>query len=310
MPSRPVGITDTGIGTGIADIDVMERPSSDIATTTTADPGSGGTTLAVTLRDLFPQSGTFKIRVENEIMYVTAGHGSGAGSFTVTRGQDGTTAVAHTAGVAVWYIVGVQRVEVIDGSRIITYKGRANTFRTPGRAGTAGQKILSIHNATGSPVKCRVNKMWVDVVHAAAAGVAPTVIPPIIRMWKVTVVPTNGNTLTKVPMDSSFTSDASITVRGDSSADGTGSTTTLTATLPAGTILTEEYGPRVLVVGTSASTFYEMFDRETFLDSDLDYVTLNALEGVVLFLDYTVATANPTSDHWIAGVEWEEYRVA
>ena len=37
MPSRPVGVTDAASGTTVAEIDVIERPSPDLTTTTTAD---------------------------------------------------------------------------------------------------------------------------------------------------------------------------------------------------------------------------------------------------------------------------------
>lgn len=75
-------------------------------TTTTADPGTAGTSLAVTSRTAFPQSGNFYIVVQasetdktnREIMLVTGGWGSGAGSFTVTRAQEGTTGVTHVSG--------------------------------------------------------------------------------------------------------------------------------------------------------------------------------------------------------------------
>jgi hypothetical protein len=75
-------------------------------TSTTADPGSGGTSLAVSNRSKFPQSGRFRLVVQQsesdksnrEIMYVTAGHGVGSGTFTVGRGLEGTTAVAHATG--------------------------------------------------------------------------------------------------------------------------------------------------------------------------------------------------------------------
>jgi hypothetical protein len=119
------------------------------------------------------------------------------------------------------------------------------------------------------------------------------------------VLPTNGTALTKVPIDSVLASNSAVTVLGDASADGTSSGTALTATLPAGTFLTQEFAPRfITAVG------YEMFDRETFFSADQEYVTLNALEGVALFLDYTLATQNPTTDTWVAGIEWEEYRLA
>jgi hypothetical protein len=35
-------------------------------------------------------------------------------------------------------------------------------------------------------------------------------------------------------------------------------------------------------------------------------VTLSQNEGVVVFLDYTVATMNPITDMWSATVEWSE----
>jgi len=46
----------------------------------------------------FPSSGDFRVTVENEIMLCTS---RSTDTLTVTRGQEGTTNVAHTAGVAV-----------------------------------------------------------------------------------------------------------------------------------------------------------------------------------------------------------------
>ncbi len=182
-------------------------------------------------------------------------------------------------------------------TEVVLFKGRACTFRTPGRAGTAGQKIMSIHNATASAVIVNVDKIFVDLVGTVVKAV--TVLPPIIRMWKVTVLPTNGTALTKNKIGGSSTSNASVTVLGDASADGTGSGTTLTATLPAGTFVSQEFAPRLI---TAAG--YEMADRlEFFGDSE---VVLNALEGLVIFLDYVLATQNPITDMWIAGIEWTE----
>jgi hypothetical protein len=188
-------------------------------------------------------------------------------------------------------------VPVSMAAAAATFKGRVSTFRTPGRAGTAGQKILSLHNATGSAVVVTVNKVIVDL--ACTVVKAITVLPPVIRLWKVTVLPTNGTALTKNKIGGSGASSASVTVLGDASADGTGSGTTLTATLPAGAIVTQEFAPRFV---TAAA--YEPADRIEFLGDTT--VTLGALEGLVLFLDYTLATQNPTTDMWIAGIEWSE----
>ncbi len=177
------------------------------------------------------------------------------------------------------------------------FKGRISTFRTQGRAGTVGQNIMALHNASGSAVTVTLNKVAVDLYCTVVKAV--TVAPPIIRLWKVTVLPTNGTALTKVKIGGTTTSNASVTVFGDTSADGTLSATTLTATRPTGTVITQEYAPR-LITGAG----YEMADRMEFLGDTK--VELGALEGVVLFLDYTLITQNPATDMWIANLEWTE----
>jgi hypothetical protein len=301
MPAAPVGVTDTAPGSGVADIDVIIRASPEIFTTTTADPGAAGTSLAATLRDAFPQSGNFYVKVENELMLVTAGQGTGAGSFTVTRGQLGTTAVAHAIGVRISYGVSVQRVEPIDATKQISYIGRASTFATLGRAGTTGQKVFAIFNGASSKVRVDVHKLSADVMQT----VAKVVEPAKIRAWRVTTLPTNGNNVTKVPEDSSLSSDTNVAVLQDSSADNTGSTTTLTATLPAGTVLDQEWVARALtLVG------YEQFDKSQMLIDEDDICTLLPGEGIVVFLDYTVATANPVTDKYLIQCRWKEYTLA
>jgi hypothetical protein len=307
MPARPIGVNDAAIAAAVADVDMMERASPDIFTTTTADPGSAGTTLAVTANARFPQSGQFKIKVEKEIMYVTAGQGTN--SWTVTRGQDGTTGVAHAIGVRVSYVTAVQRVEPIIAGKEYSYLGRASTFRTPGRAGTAGQKIFAIHNSTTSPLLVDVDKILVDFITTVAIGKVGTIIPPIVRLWKFTAVPTNGTALGKVPEDSALASNAQVTVWGDASADGTGSGTTLTVTLPAANILTQCVAPnRVFgTTGTGTNPWMEDAGRMIFLPDEDEVITLRALEGLAVFLDYTVATANPVTDFWLVSCRWKEY---
>ena len=179
------------------------------------------------------------------------------------------------------------------------FTGRASTFRIPGIAGTVGQKLMSIHNATGSTIVVDVHKVVVDVLQTAA--IAVTVLPPIIRLWKVTAIPTGGSALVKVAEDSANASSASVTLLQGASSDGVG--TTLAATLPVGTIITSEFAPRLI---TAAG--YEMSDRVEFMTGEGEVVTLRALEGLVLFADYTLATANPTTNSWICGIRWEEYQ--
>jgi hypothetical protein len=92
---------------GIAFMPYTEHVYATLAeTTTTADPGTSGTSLAVTTRTPFPGAGKFFLLIQNsetdktnrELVRVTGGWGTGAGSFTVTRAQEGTSGVAHTSG--------------------------------------------------------------------------------------------------------------------------------------------------------------------------------------------------------------------
>lgn len=185
-------------------------------------------------------------------------------------------------------------------SYVPTFRGRVNTFRTPGRAGTTGQKIFALHNATASPRKVHVNQISVDMVATVIKAV--TVLPPVIRIRRFTAVPTNGTVLTKGALDNLLTSDAAITAWGDASADSALSGTALTITIPAGAAgasLAQAYAPRLIT-----AVGYEMFDREEFLEEE--DVILGPLEGIVVFLDYTLTTQNPATDMWIVGCDWDE----
>jgi hypothetical protein len=182
--------------------------------------------------------------------------------------------------------------------RTVTFRGRVCTFKTNGRAAVS-QKIGAIHNATGSTVKVRVHNIAVDLLSTTIK--AATVVPPIIRLYKFTALPTNGTALTKRALDSTQTSNASVTVWGDASADNTLSGTTLTIT-PVD-LLAQEFAPRMI---TAAGI--EFFDRTFFLSDSDSFVVLNALEGVVVFLeDATTSTGIPAGDRYVCQFEWDEY---
>ena len=217
---------------------------------------------------------------------------------TATAWTSGTATVTFRASLGTGGIFANQILPVTDGKELnATFRGRAQSFRTPGRAGTTGQKIFALHNATGSTKVVYLNQVTVDLMQTVVKAV--TVAPPIIRIHRVTVLPTNGTALTKVSKDTALTSSASVTAFGDASADGTSSATTLTATIPANSILTQEFAPRLI---TAAG--YEMFDRTEMLVNQ--QIVLRALEGVVVNLDYVLATQNPTTDMWIVGCDWWE----
>ncbi len=185
--------------------------------------------------------------------------------------------------------------------RVVTFRGRGNTFRIPGRAGTTGARLATIHNATGSTVLVNVNRISVDAVATVVKAV--TVLPPIIRISRITALPTGGTAITKAPIDTALTTSASVTLLGDASADSTLSGTQLAATAVAGQVLTQEYMPRLI---TAAG--YEVGDRISFFEGEPD-VTLRALEGLVIHLDYTLVTQNVATDMWIVTIDWEEFTV-
>jgi putative ubiquitin-RnfH superfamily antitoxin RatB of RatAB toxin-antitoxin module len=220
-----------------------------------------------------------------------------------TRLTDGTT----DAEVIPLTNYNAQAVAIVDasGNQITSFgsastplfTGKTATFRTLGRAGTTGQKIAAIHNATGSSIKVKVRRIRVDMWSTVVRAV--TVAPPLIRLWKFTAVPTNGTALTKNKAGGSTTSNASCTLWGDASADGTGSATTLTVTLPAGTILDQQAAPRIITAVGEVSVAESVFDYP-------EYIELAALEGVCVFLDYTLATQNPVTDMWTVSIQWDE----
>lgn len=196
--------------------------------------------------------------------------------------------------------------------RIVSFTGRAATFVTPGRGGT-GQKLLALHNATGSTVLVNVNRIRVDLLITAFKAV--TVLPPIIRVQRFTTLPTGGTSLAKTGLDTTLSSNASVTAWGDASGDGAGagagSTTTLTIT--AGAVLAQAYAPRYTGFATPNTTaasgvpMYEPLDTVEFFVGEPD-ITLRALEGIVVFLDQaTGTTGNPSTDKWLAVIDWDEY---
>lgn len=184
------------------------------------------------------------------------------------------------------------------GEAAPTFRGRTATFRTPGRGASAtGQRLFTIFNGAGSTKIVSINSITVDLLQNAAMTVAT--IPAIIRIYRITTAATNGAALSKTAKDTALTSNASITVWGDSTADGTIASPALTSPVAMANVLTQEYAARLV---TAAG--YESFDRETFLEGA--DVVLRAGEGLVLSLDYTAVAQNPTTNQWLVGCDWTE----
>lgn len=73
-------------------------------TTLAADITDSALSLQLTSTTFFPAGPKFRLKISNEILTVTAGPDVN-GICTVTRGDEGTTAVAHTAGTIVIAII-------------------------------------------------------------------------------------------------------------------------------------------------------------------------------------------------------------
>lgn len=203
----------------------------------------------------------------------------------------------------------VDQYVIPQEDRIVTYRGRSATFVTPGRAAVT-QRLMTIHNASGSTVLCSVNRVIIDLMSLATKAV--TIVPPILRAHRFVPLPTGGTALGKVPLDSSLTSSASVVVTGDSSADGTAQAGTLSGTAlsvtnnPA-TPLAQINAPRQILAGTAASQYYEPVDTVAFFVGEPD-VILRANEGLAISLDQAiVTTGNPSTDKWNAYVDWTEF---
>lgn len=211
-------------------------------------------------------------------------------TFTTTAGQQ---ARAYRRGGVAGDPVDQYVVPVLD--RITSYRGRCGSFRQLGIAGTTGQNLFTIFNAVGSTVLVDLESISFDVYQTAARVVAP----PVIRLHRITTIPTGGTAIGKVAEDTALSSSASVTLLQGTASDG-GAATAIVSTPAAGTIITQEPVARALtLVG------YEQFDRGDFLSAGA--ITLRAGEGVLFNLAYNTATSNPITDNYTVNARWSEY---
>jgi hypothetical protein len=83
---------------------VLERFANDAATTLSAlIVDAVVTSITVTSATLFPPAAQFRVKIDSELLLVTAG--AGTTTWTVTRGVEGTTAAAHSNGAAVTHVL-------------------------------------------------------------------------------------------------------------------------------------------------------------------------------------------------------------
>lgn len=233
---------------------------------------------------------------DNSPLPLAPGSTRNAATDQVTHSGD----VADVQLVRLVDVVGAEGSKTVAPRKVLSFHGRSCTFKTPGRAAVS-QKILSIHNAAASAVLVDIQRIRVDVLNTAVKAV--TVVVPVVRVVRYSAAQTNGTVLAKGAIDTIQASNASVTVTGDASADGTLSATTLTLT-PTGT-LAQAYACRVFT-----AVGYEIMDTVEFFLGDTD-ITLRAGEGLAVFLDAAVVTTGiPATDAYISSVDWVEYTAA
>jgi len=271
----------------------QERGDENIRTTLTADPGTG-TTLAVASAALFPATNGYKVRVENEVMTVTAG--AGTLSWTVTRGVDGTSNVAHASGVVVAQVAALQQV-IVKSERVASFKGTAASFRTLGNTASP-QNLFSIENGAGSEVLVGLRRLTVQMDSTAALIAVASQFKPS----RPTSLPTGGTVLGKAPLiDTALTSSASVVVRGATASDG-GAATAITAV--GGVTGWHQFAMRMhTLVGQV------LMEDQSLIPAlcDNDPVILRAGEALLVQAVQATPANNKATDHYVINAMFEEF---
>ena len=108
---------------------------------------SGATTLVVTSASTFPASGTFSCICESELMTVTGVSGT---TFTVTRGEGGTSAAGHASGAVITHIL---TARVLGFFAQLTAATTGNLTITDGKT-AAFNNTLTFTGTDASTVAC------------------------------------------------------------------------------------------------------------------------------------------------------------
>lgn len=186
------------------------------------------------------------------------------------------------------------------------FRGRANTFRTPGRGATTFiQPIFYFENTSANRI-IHIEGLHTDLLATVAKAVTVHPVHIYVTYWHTSGTAVSGGTsLSIVSKDPNIsTATSGVVITGDASADGTLSGTALTG--PTGeAILSQEYAPRNLT-----AIGYEMFDRNDFiLNRDIILRQDQGLAVILRTAPGTASTQNPNTNHWITTIDWWEEAV-
>jgi hypothetical protein len=205
------------------------------------------------------------------------------------------TAVTAGQRVDAYYDLRGRQVVSVQPNRVPSFVGTVGTFRAPGRA-AATQNLFALHNATGSAILVAVRRIMVE----SGQTTASLVMPVTIMLSRITTIPSNGTSLSKVGTDTAQSSSVSVTAWGDASADGTSSGTTLAATA----------GNRMAVRLTDqlyTAVGWALTAPDALLDYDNEPIVLRALEGILVSISTPTAAENIAGRSFVVSCDFEEY---
>jgi hypothetical protein len=299
VPGAFINSTSVAAAAGVYPVEVVLAPSSDLAATTTADPGTTGTTLA--LNAAIPGAvAPYCVRVDDEYMYVTAG----TTSLTVVRNAKppSTTSagagVAHSIGATVFMMVARERISPVREPMIL-FDGMVAGFRTLGNAATP-QNLFSIEcGAAAGNLIVAVKRLAVEMdTTAALTGVAPEFL-----VTRPAVLPTAGTPMTKSGQDTALTSNANVVVRSAMGGDGVTPTAITASVGPAR--LWHQFQTRQNAVTSNYLFGPELNLLPTLVEGDP--LILRANQGLLVQIIGTAAS-NAATNHYVCKVAWEEFK--
>jgi len=156
---------------------MVEQFANNATTTLNAGITASATTLTVVSATLFPTSPQFRILVDNEVMLVTAVSGT---TFTVSRGQENTTANSHLSGATVSQILTNGALQQFRADNI-----QVGTFASRPAPGIAGR----VYRPTDGNIQFTdTGSSW-----SPFGPIVPLVTPPIASNFTITQTGTNNS---------------------------------------------------------------------------------------------------------------------
>jgi hypothetical protein len=184
-----------------------------------------------------------------------------------------------------------------------TYTASVATFRTPGRASAnLTQGIMSISNKYTSNSFVYIRRL---IVQVDCTAVYTAVMPQVVTSKCIMGTPPGGTVLTPVKFDTSANPEATIEVRGDASADGTNSATSLFAGTQMFPAVYQQFTMRMhTAVGQMIGAIDNPILPNLIMDNNI--YTLYPGETLVVQVVAAATAGNPTTNHWWVEAIWEE----